>query len=248
MPKNAGYNGFKLEISEISTLTFNRPGVNLFSTAVIKDFIKAVKSLKAFKGLKVLIIANEGRTWLAGADIREMAPFTRTEARKFSASFHEAVALVEDLPAAVIAAVNGFCLGGGLELILGCDFVIASHSSVIGAPEINLGIVPGGGGTQRLPARIGKLRAKELVLTGKRLSADEAAGIGLINKSVPAEKLAEEVSKLANLIAGKPPQCVRAAKKLINSGTLAKEITEWSGLFTHEDQKRLMGEFLKKSR
>lgn len=248
MPISTDYQGFRLEIDVISTLTFNMPGVNILSTPVLNDLVSALRTLEAMKNLKVLVIANTGKTFLAGADIKEMSGFRQTEARKFSRLFHKAASLIETLHAPVIASVNGFCLGGGLELILACDFVIASKSSVIGAPEINLGIVPGAGGTQRLPARIGKLRAKELILTGRRLYADEAAGIGLINKAVAAEALGEEVDKLARLLADKPVQSVRAAKRLIDAGTFTKEIAEWTRLFSYEDPKRLMEEFLKKSR
>jgi len=247
MPTATDYQGFSLEMDEVSTLTFNK-GVNILSTPVLNDLVSALKTLEAMKTLKVLVIANTGKTFLAGADIKEMSVFKQAEARRFSRLFHKMVSLIETLPVPVIASVNGFCLGGGLELILACDFVLASKPSVIGAPEINLGIIPGAGGTQRLPARIGNLRAKELILTGKRLSADEAAGIGLINKAVAAEALSAEVDSLAKLLADKPARALRAAKWLVNSGSFAKEITEWSRLFSYGDPERLMGEFLKKSR
>ncbi len=248
MPTTTDYQGFKLKIDEVSALTFNMPGVNILSTPVLNDLVSALKTLEAMKALKVLVIANAGKTFLAGADIKEMSGFRQADARKFSRLFHRAVSLIETLPVPVIASVNGFCLGGGLELILACDFVIASKSSVIGAPEINLGIVPGAGGTQRLPARIGNLRAKELILTGKRLYADEAAGVGLINKAVATEALGTEVDNLARLLADKPARSLKAAKRLINAGSFTKEIAEWSRLFSYEDPKRLMEEFLRKSR
>ncbi len=247
MPTTIDYQGFKLEVDEISTLTFNSPGVNILSTPVLNGLVRALKNLEATKGLRVLVIANEGKTFLAGADIKEMSSFKQAEARKFSRLFHRVASLIVALPVPVIASVNGFCLGGGLELILACDFVIASKSSYIGAPEIDLGIVPGAGGTQRLPARIGKLRAKELILTGKRLNADSAARIGLINKAVASGTLGAEVDKLAGLLAGKPPQAIKAAKRLINKGTLTRETTEWSRLFSYGDPGRLMEEFLRKS-
>ncbi len=248
MPTATDYQGFRLEIDEVSTITFNSPGVNILSTPVLNDLVSALKTLESMKALRVLVIANTGKTFLAGADIKEMSAFGQGEARKFSRLFHKMVSLIETLPVPVIASVNGFCLGGGLELILACDFVIASKSSVIGAPEINLGIVPGAGGTQRLPARIGNLRAKELIFTAKRLYADEAVGIGLINKAVAAEALSSEADSLARLLAGKPAQALRAAKRLVNSGSFTKETAEWARLFSYEDPKMLMGEFLKKSR
>ncbi len=248
MPAETDYRGFRLEVDAISILTFDMPRANILSTPVLNGLVAALETLAATKTVRALVMANAGKTFLAGADIKEMSAFKQADARRFSRLFHRAASLIETLPVPVIASVNGFCLGGGLEIILACDFVIASKSSVIGAPEINLGIVPGAGGTQRLPARIGKLRAKELILTGRRLSADEAEEIGLINRAVGDEELSAEVNNLAGLLAEKPAQAVKAAKRLINSGTLAKEIAEWSRLFSYGDPKRLMEEFLGRPR
>lgn len=245
MPEIRQFNGFKTEISEITLLTFNNPKVNIFSTALLNDFIAALETLRASK-VKVLVITGEGNTFMAGADIKEMSAFTPRQAAGFARLFHKAMDLLENFPVPVIAGVNGFALGGGCELILASDIVIASEVAVFGQPEINLGIIPGAGGTQRLPRRIGALRSKELIFTGRKVSGQEALSIGLINKVVPRDSLLKEVMELAKVIASKPLQCLEASKALINSGSTGKEIEAFSSMFTYEDQKRLMRDFLKK--
>jgi enoyl-CoA hydratase len=240
------FNGFKLEIDEITVLTLNQPRVNLFSTGVLKDLLSVMKTLKSKKDVRVLVLTGEGKTFLAGADINEMSAFTPGDARRFARLFHKVLKLVEDFPRPTIAAVNGFALGGGCELILACDMVIASDAAVFGQPEINLGIIPGAGGTQRLARRVGRVRAKELIFTGRRVSAKEALSMALINKVVPKERLLEEVMSLARVIASKPLYCLEKTKALIDSGSLEKEIEEFSKTFSYEDQKRLMDEFIKK--
>ncbi|MBI5407133.1 MAG: enoyl-CoA hydratase/isomerase family protein [Nitrospirae bacterium] len=243
MPAIRQYNGFKIEVNEITLLTFNNPKVNLFSTPLLNDFIAALEAIRTSK-VKVVVITGEGNTFMAGADIREMSEFTPGQATDFSRLFHAALNSVEEFPLPVIAGVNGFALGGGCELMLVCDIVIASESAVFGQPEVNLGIIPGAGGTQRLAVRIGKMRAKELIFTGRRVNAQEALTIGLINKIVPKDELMREVMSLAETIASKPLQCLEASKSLINSGSLEKEIETFGLLFSCEDQKRLMRDFL----
>ena len=245
MPEIRQYNGFKTEVDEITLLTFNNPKVNLFSTPLLNDFIEALEVIRHSK-VKVLVITGEGNTFMAGADIKEMSDFTPGQATDFSRLFHTALNRVEEFPRPVIAGVNGFALGGGCELILACDIVIASESVVFGQPEVNLGIIPGAGGTQRLAVRIGKMRAKELIFTGRRVSAQEALSIGLINKVVPKDELMREVMSLAETIASKSSQCLEASKALISSGSLEKEIEAFSSMFSYEDQKRLMQDFFEK--
>jgi len=245
MPEIRQYNGFKTEGNEIALLTFNNPKVNIFSTPLLNDFITALEVIRTAK-VKVLVITGEGSAFMAGADIREMSGFTPGQATDFSRLFHKALNRVEEFPRPVIAGVNGFALGGGCELILACDIVVASESAIFGQPEVNLGIIPGAGGTQRLAVRIGKMRAKELIFTGRRVSAQEALSIGLINKVVPKDELMREVMSLAETIASKSSQCLEASKALISSGSLEKEIEAFSSMFSYEDQKRLMNEFLEK--
>lgn len=240
------FNGFKLEINPIAVLTFNQPRINCLSTGVLKAIVEALNLLQSLKEVKVLVIIGEGNTFLAGADIKEMSAFGPEEAKDFSRLFHEALSLLEIFPKPVIAGVNGFALGGGCELTLVCDIVIASNKAVFGQPEINLGIIPGAGGTQRLKKRVGVIRAKELIFTGRRVSAEEALSMGLVNKVVPADKLYDEVMGLAGLIASKPLHCLTACKKLINSGSLGEEIESFARMFSYEEQKRLMDGFLRK--
>lgn len=244
MTSDKQFKGFSLKTGEITFLTFNMQRVNIFSIGVINDFIEALATLRSLKGLKVLVITGEGNTFMAGADIKEMSDFGPADALNFARLFHNAMNTLDDFPMPVIAGVNGFALGGGCELILACDIVIASQSAVFGQPEINLGIIPGGGGTQRLTKRIGRLNSKELIFTGRRIDAGEALSLGLINKVVPEDKLGEEVMSLAKIISSKPLQCLKLAKSLINSGSLEKEIEGFSLMFSYDDPKRLMKNFL----
>lgn len=237
-------NGFRIETGDVTLITFNNAKANVFSTAVLEDFIKEIEALPA--GVKVLVITAEGSTFMAGADIKELSGFSPVEAEGFARLFHRVLNAVEQFPRPVLAGVNGFALGGGCELVLASDLVVASESAVFGQPEVNIGIIPGAGGTQRLAGRVGRLRAKELIFTGKRIGAAEALDIGLVNRVVPGERLMEEVAALAKTIASKPVQCVEAAKSLIDRGSFDKEIETFSSMFSYADQKRLMGDFLGK--
>ena len=246
------YHGFKLNIDEIAIITFNHPKINIFSIEVLTDFVEALNSLYSLHYIKVLVITSEGKNFMAGADIKEMATFSSSEANLFSKLFHNVMNLVEKFPRPVIAAVNGFALGGGCELILACDIVIASETAIFGQPEIKLGIIPGAGGTQRLHERIGKLKAKELIFTGREVHANEALSMGLINKVVAKDKLFDEAIDLAKSIASHPIYCLEAAKTLIDAGSMDKgrdkgmdkEIEEFSKMFSFDEQKQLMGKFI----
>ena len=246
MSDENNFSGFKLNSGKISILTFNQARVNLFSTEVLSDFIRALKILGRSKEVKVLVITSEGHTFIAGANIKEMVKFSPDDAEKFSKLYHQALDIMKNSSWPVIAAVNGYALGGGCELVLACDLVVASEQAVFGQPEINLGIIPGGGGTQTLRDRIGKLKARELILTGRSVSANEALSIGLVNMVVSHDKLFDETMTLAEDIASKPLHCLEVTKSLINSGSMDKEIKEFGKMFSSDDQKRLMGKFIKK--
>ncbi len=246
MSNKNNFNGFKLDSGKISVLTFNQARVNLFSTEVLSDFIRALKILEQSKEIKVLVITGEGHTFIAGANIKEMVKFSPDDAEKFSKLYHQALDIMKSSSWPVIAAVNGYALGGGCELVLACDLVVASEQAVFGQPEINLGIIPGGGGTQTLRDRIGKLKARELILTGRSVSANEALSIGLVNMVVSHDKLFDEAMTLAEDIASKPLHCLEVTKSLINSGSMDKEIKEFGKMFSSDDQKRLMDKFIKK--
>ena len=204
----------------VATITFNRPGaLNALNTALLQEFSQALDAVAADDHIRVLILTGAGdKAFVAGADISELATYNPLTAKNFAQNGHAIFARLQALPIAVIAAVNGFALGGGTEIAIACDFIYASENAKFGQPEINLGLIPGFGGTQRLPRLIGANRAKELVFTGKMISAAEAEKIGLANKVVPAEQLMAEVMQTAREIASKGKVSLRAAKDAINRG------------------------------
>lgn len=241
------FNGFSLEINEVTRLVFNRQ-VNILSTPVVSDLIAALGMLRESEITKTLVVAATGPTFLAGADIKEMASMDEGDARRFAEHIHYAMNSLEAFPRPVIAEVQGYCLGGGCELLLSTDLAVASDAAVFGQPELDLGIIPGAGATQRLKKRVGLTRAKELIFTGRKIGAIEAAGIGLINRVASPGKLTEEVTELARLISGKPGQCLSEAKQLINEGTLEEEIDSFVKMFGYGDQSMLMKSFLAKGK
>ena len=204
----------------IATITFNRPkALNALNSALLKEFSKALDEIDADENIRVLVLTGSGdKSFVAGADITQLATYNSLTAKNFAQKGHAIIARLQQLPIAVIAAVNGFALGGGTEIAIACDFIYASDNAKFGQPEINLGLIPGFGGTQRLPRLIGANLAKELVFTGKMISADEAEKIGLVNKVVPQDQLMEEVLKTAKEIASKGKASLRAAKQAINNG------------------------------
>jgi enoyl-CoA hydratase len=204
----------------IATITFNRPkALNALNSALLEEFSSALDEIAADENIRVLVLTGSGdKSFVAGADITQLATYNSLTAKNFAQSGHGIIAKLQQLPIAVIAAVNGFALGGGTEIAIACDFIYASDNAKFGQPEINLGLIPGFGGTQRLPRLIGANLAKELVFTGKMISAAEAEKIGLTNKVVPQEQLMEEVLKTAREIASKGKVSLRAAKQAINNG------------------------------
>jgi enoyl-CoA hydratase len=204
----------------IATITFNRPkAMNALNQALLGELSRALDEIAADEGVRVLVLTGAGeKAFVAGADITELATFTALQAKVFSRAGHAIIAKLQELPIAVIAAVNGFALGGGSEIALACDFIYAAENAKFGLPEINLGLIPGFGGTQRLPRLVGANWAKELIFTGKMISAAEAAHIGLVNKVVPTASLMEEVLKTARDIAAKGRVSLRAVKQAINHG------------------------------
>jgi enoyl-CoA hydratase len=204
----------------IATITFNRPkSLNALNGALLAEFSRALDEIAADEDIRVLILTGAGdKSFVAGADITELATFDSLKAKAFARKGHDIINKLQALPIAVIAAVNGFALGGGTEIAIACDFIYASENAKFGQPEINLGVVPGFGGTQRLPRLIGTNMAKELIFTGKMISAEEALKLGLVNKVVPQENLMEEVMKTADIIASKGKVSLREAKQAVNRG------------------------------
>jgi enoyl-CoA hydratase len=204
----------------IATITFNRPkALNALNGALLDELSKALDTVAADEDIRVLILTGVGdKAFVAGADISQLATFNSLQAKKFALKGHTVIKKLQELPIVVIAAVNGFALGGGTEMAIACDFIYASENAKFGQPEINLGLIPGFGGTQRLPRLIGMNMAKELIYTGNMVSAEDAARIGLANKIVPAAELMEAVLKTARQIASKGKASLRFAKEAVNNG------------------------------
>ncbi len=210
---------FQIE-EQIATITFNRPEVlNALNEASLKEFSHAIDKVAGDEDIRVLILTGAGdKSFVAGADITEFLKFNALKAKIFSEMVHGIVNKLQELPIPVIGAVNGFALGGGCEVVIACDFIYASENAMFGLPEIILGIIPGWGGTQRLPRLIGKNRAKEMIFTGKMIPAAEAQTMGLVNKVCAQDQLMDEVLNVAKIIVLKGKVSVRAAKQAINTG------------------------------
>src|SRR5205085_10550806 len=184
-----------------------RKALNALKCATLRELRQTVR--EAAGSSRALILTGAGdKAFVAGADISEMAPMTPWTAREFSELGHVLTAMLEDIPCATIAAVNGYALGGGLELAVACDMIFASENAKLGLPEVTLGVTPGFGGTQRLVRLVGKLRAKEIIFTGEMVDAQTAARIGLVNSVVPQQELLDHCKKVANKIAQRGPLAI----------------------------------------
>ena len=202
----------------IGILTINRPEkLNALSNVLISELSALLADIEKDDELGVLILTGAGdNAFVAGADIGELVERDARLGRKVSRERQDVFFRIENLPVPTIAAVNGYALGGGLELALACSIRFCSEKAQFGAPEVKLGIIPGDGGTQRLPRLIGKGRAMEMILTGDFIGAEEAFRIGLVNRVVPHENLLEKTMELAEKIASRPPLAVKYAKEAVN--------------------------------
>jgi enoyl-CoA hydratase len=199
----------------IAIITFNRPeAMNALNNQTRAEFRAAIDDVAEDDSIKVLILTGSGKAFVAGSDIKEFNATTPFAAHNIMRLGE----MVEKLEKPVIAAVNGFCLGGGNEIAMGCDIIIASEKAKFGQTEINIGIIPGGGGTQRLPRLIGPGRAKELIYTGDIIRAEEADRLGLVNRVVPMDELMPAAKELAKKIAAKSAAALKLAKTAINRG------------------------------
>ena len=239
----------------VATITINRPkALNALSTAVLTDLNAALDEVAADQDVYALIITGAGeKSFVAGADIAEMKDKSVEEAAEYGKFGNAVFRKIETFRCPVIAAVNGFALGGGCELAMSCDIRVASENAVFGQPEVGLGITPGFGGTQRLARLVGAGIAKEMIYTARNIKADRTAQIGLVNKVVAAEELSATVMKMAQGIAKNAPIAVAYAKKAINNGLqtdidsgIAIEVEEFSNCFATEDQTYGMTCFLEK--
>ncbi|WOC33172.1 MULTISPECIES: enoyl-CoA hydratase-related protein [Caproicibacterium] len=203
----------------VGVITIDREkALNALNPEVLADLEAVVDAIDADKTRCVVITGAGQKAFVAGADIGAMSTMTPDEGRAFSAKGNAVFRKIEKLPMPVIAAVNGFALGGGCELSLSCDIRIAADNAVFGQPEAGLGITPGFGGTQRLARTIGVGKAKEMIYAARNIKAEEALRVGLVNAVYPAEQMLEEAMKLAERIAGNAPIAVRQCKKAINMG------------------------------
>ena len=208
------------EAGQISVLTVNRPkALNALNAATLDELAHAIARVAEDAGARVLLVTGAGdKAFVAGADISAMRPMSTLEAYAFSENGMRVMQAIEALSIPVIALVNGYALGGGCELAMACDWIIASERAVFGQPEVNLGIPPGFGGTQRLARLIGRARALELITTARQIKADEALRIGLANHVVPGAQLMEKGFEMARLIAAKGPVAVRVSKQAVQRG------------------------------
>ncbi len=232
----------------------NRPeALNAINEEVVEGLKKAVDYAKKSASVRVMIITGEDKAFCAGADIKMFSRMDAFAARRIIEELGKVLEDLEDLGVPVIAAVNGVAVGGGCELAMACDIVVASDKASFGQPEINLGIIPGAGGTQRLARLIGWKRAMELCLTGERITADEAAKLGLVSRVVEHGRLMEEVKSIAEKIKSKSPLAVALAKQAVNRGFkmslkdgIAYERDLFALSFASEDAKEGISAFVEK--
>lgn len=244
----------KVDDNGIGLLTIERPAaLNALNQAVLQELDSVLTEVANASNVKVLVVTGQGRAFVAGADIAEMRQMSSLEAEEFSLLGQCIFAKLAALTQPSIAAINGFALGGGLELALACDLRVASEKAKFGQPEIGLGIIPGFGATQRLPRLIGVAQAKELLFTGTTITATEAAAVGLVNRLVAPEELLDVALDLAAKIAKQSTIILRKLKTAVDVGLtmsladgLNEEAKQFAACFATQDQKEGMAAFLEK--
>jgi enoyl-CoA hydratase len=250
------YENILWEVREgIGTLTVNRPKLlNALDQRTLEELGAAIAAAAADPGVQALLLTGAGdKAFVAGADIAGMSRMGPAEARLFAELGHRTVSALEAMTKPTIAAVNGFALGGGCELAMGCDLIYASDKARFGQPEVNLGLVPGFGGTQRLSRRVGLMRAKEMIFSGEIYDAATAKAIGLALDVLPAEKLLEHARAKAKVMASRGPAAVALSKRLLQEGAslpllaaLELERTAFAGLFGTAETREGLAAFLEK--
>ena len=238
----------------VAILTIDRPeALNALTADVLRDLGEAMDAVEANDEAYVVILTGAGRSFVAGADIGEMKPLTAVEGKAWGNAGNDVFLKVENCTKPVIAAINGFALGGGCELAMACDIRLASEKAKFGQPEVGLGITPGFGGTQRLARIVGTGRAMELIFTAKTIDAAQAEKIGLVNAVCPPEELMDKAMEMAEMIAAQAQVAVRESKRCIRKGIqtdintgLAFEAEAFGLCFSTEDQKEGMSAFLEK--
>lgn len=236
----------------VGLIRLNRPQArNAISNQLLHELMDALEHFDRDRGIGAMVIAGDQKAFAAGADIKEMVGQTPAQMR--SSDFIQAFARLEAVAKPVIAAVSGWALGGGCEIALACDMIVASETARFGQPEITIGVIPGGGGTQRLTHAVGKAIAMEMILNNRLLSAQEALQFGLVNRVVPPDRYLEEALVLAQEVASRAPRALGAAKRMIRqayenslSGGLEAERQEFFELFASQDRVEGMRSFVEK--
>lgn len=247
---------FLIKSSEgtVGIITINNPKANALSAALVPELGNAVLEFENDSNIRVIIITGYGeKFFVAGADIKDFLDKNVQEGREMARALQLTLNKIEKCSKPVIAAINGYCLGGGLELAMSCDFRFAAENAKLGQPEINLGLIPGAGGTQRLPRLVGKGKAKEMMFTGEPITAKEALEIQLVQKVLPQSELMAETKKIANLIASKPPITLKHLKEVIDRGydieldtALVLEADKFGICFSTDDKIEGVNAFLEK--
>ena len=240
----------------VGVITINRPqALNALNSQVLNDLEEVFNSVD-LDTTRALVLTGAGeKSFVAGADIGEMSTLTKAEGEAFGKKGNDIFRMIETFPIPVIAAVNGFALGGGCEIAMSCDFRFCSDNAIFGQPEVGLGITPGFGGTQRLARIVGVGIAKQLIYTARNIKAEQAKAIGLVNDVFPQEELLEQAKKVASILAANAPIAVRNCKKAINDGldatmddAIVIEEKLFGDCFETEDQKAAMANFLEKDK
>ncbi len=252
------YNTIKFQIvrDNIAMVTINRPeALNALNSTVIGELEAVVTEIENDESIRAMILTGEGRSFVAGADIGEQYALDLQGGRAWSRRGSDLMRRIEKLEIPTIAAVNGFALGGGCEIAMACDIILASEKSKFGQPEVGLGITPGFSGTQRLPRRVGSAKAKELIFSGKMIRAEEAEKIGLVNHVYPPEELIDAALEMAGSFTVNAPKAVKYSKACIDRGMqmdiddgIAVENELFAMCFATEDQKSGMKAFLDKDK
>lgn len=250
------YENILFEVEDgVGVLTFNRPkALNALNPKTLEEVADVIGRVKNDPNTRVLLLTGAGeKAFVAGADITEFQKMNPLQARQFAERGQEIFFQLEQLAIPVIAVVNGFALGGGCELAMSCDFIYASENAKFGQPEINLGIIPGFGGTQRLARLVGRAKAKELCMTAEMIDAQQAKDLGLVAKVFPPDQLLEETMKVANAMAAKAPVALRAIKQIVDRGCdvdlksgCALEAESFGVCFSSLDAKEGIAAFLEK--
>ena len=244
----------RLEIDgAVGVIRLDRPPVNALNTVIHRELREVAEDVSQNREIRAVVLYGGTKAFCGGADIKEMADLHPGEIAVVGKGLNDAVTAVARLPQPVIAAVSGYALGGGCELALAADIRIVAENAVLGLPEITLGVIPGAGGTQRLPRLIGASRAKEMIFTGRSVKGVEAVGIGLANRAVAPEQLLSEAMELARRLAAGATAALTAAKRAIDDGLdgplaagLELEAERFTELFATEDQKTGMSSFLER--